>query len=63
MYLKNVGFTYKSQILKFKIQQHCNTKRCGMIHLNVPDFLHIFHFRSYILETIQLIKLNVYSLS
>ena len=36
--LKNVVITYKSRILKFKIQQ----KRCKMIHLNVPNFLYIY---------------------
>ena len=27
MHLKNVGFTYKSQILKFKIQQKVKNKK------------------------------------
>ena len=33
---KKVRFTYKSQIVQLKIQ-----KRCGMIRLNVPNFLYI----------------------
>ena len=41
MHLKNVVITYKSQILKFKIQQKVfYKKRCRMIHLNVPNFLY-----------------------
>ena len=41
MHLKNVGFTYKSQILKFKIQQKSILqRRCEMICLNVQNFLY-----------------------
>ena len=40
---KNVVINYKSRILKFKIKQKVfNKKRCGMIHLNVPNFLYIY---------------------
>ena len=42
MQLKNVVNTYKSPILKFKIQQKVLTKRCEMIRLNVPNFLYIY---------------------
>jgi hypothetical protein len=38
---KNMGFTSKSQIFKFNIQQSVLQKRCEMIHLNVPNFLYI----------------------
>ena len=38
MHLKNVGFTYKSQILKFKRQQKVFYKRCVIVHLNVKIF-------------------------
>ena len=40
MHLKNVGFTYKSQTLKFIIQQKVFNKKCKMIRLNVPNFLY-----------------------
>ena len=40
--LKHVEFTYKSQILKFMIQQKVfNKKSWGMIRLNLPNFLYI----------------------
>ena len=39
MHLKNVRFTYKSQILKFKIKQKIVfQKKCDMIRLNVLNF-------------------------
>ena len=41
MHLKNLGFTYKSQILKSMIQQkEFNKKSSGMIRLNVPNFFY-----------------------
>ena len=41
IHLKNVEFTYKSLILKFKIQQKVSyKKRSRMIHLNVQNFLY-----------------------
>ena len=43
MHLKNVVITYKSRILKFKIQQKVfYKKRCGIIRLNVLNFLDIY---------------------